>query len=115
MPTASIELRGTISGLPIGSMAIQPSAITMTAAIGERDLQNLAMGDNTITIPTGTEMVIITPPSGNATAIILKGAGGDTGRRLHNTRWNPISFDSSVTSFILNAAAGVNNVEFIFI
>lgn len=108
-------MRGTVSSLGIGNIVIQPADVTTAAPIGTRSLTNLAAGDNTVTLPTGYTTVILIPPAGNTNAIILKGAGGDTGRRLHNTNWQVIHFDSSVTTFILNAAALTNNFEMVFI
>ena len=83
--------------------------------------QDLATGDNTITVPvaaTTTETrptaVTIIPPVGNTQAIILKGDPGDVGIQLHNTDPSSISLDDSVDTIILNAAADVAGVRFVW-
>ena len=111
MASGTVTLRGVVSGLPVGSISLAPPDIMAAAPIGTRTIVNLASGNNTITLPTGYTSVVIQPPSGNATAILLKGVAGDTGSRLHNTRWQVLHFDSSVTTFVLNAAAIINGVE----
>lgn len=71
---------------------------------------NLSSGANTITVPTGATACTIIPPAGNTTSITLKGVSGDTGFRLHNTDPTTVALDSSVTTFVLTAAAGINGV-----
>ena len=77
-------------------------------AAGEAYL-SLASGANTVTFPTGFTLngVDIIPPSGNTTALTLKGIAGDTGIRLHNTVTTRVAIDSSVLSIVLNAASAM--------
>lgn len=77
----------------------------------------LAIGDNTITVPTGGTVptaVTIIKPAGNTATIKLKGAGGDTGVKLHATDPDSISLDPTQASFILNATALVTGVVLIW-
>lgn len=114
MSQGSTSLRGSITGLGIGDVAVQPSDIQTAAPIGTRTLQALAIGNNTITIPSGTTTVILIPPSGNTATLILKGVNADTGFRLHNTNWQAIHPDSSVASIVINSTA-VLNLEVVLI
>lgn len=111
----SLTVNGQVTGLPSGRFDIATEKVESAAAIGTRSLVNLANGNNTITPPTGYTSIIIIPPAGNANAIVLKGVNGDTGVRLHNTRWNVFHFDASLTTFVLNSTGATNNVEFIYI
>ena len=69
-----------------------------TASPGSVQLYTLASGDNTITLPTGGSTVkaaTIIPPAGNAQAITLKGATGDTGLVLSLTEPMTLTFKAS--------------------
>lgn len=39
----------------------------------------LSTGDNTLTIPSGSDLVVIVPPADNTSTITVKGTGADTG------------------------------------
>ena len=92
------------------------SAATNDASPGSVTVQTLSSGANTITLPstTGVTVVSVTikPPTGNTTSITVKGISGDTGIRLHNTDPSTLTFDSSVTSFVLTAGASIVGVRF---
>lgn len=108
--TAKREIRLTYSGDVGGTLGVlhRLAAADSAASPGKIDLVTLAAGDNTISVPTsGTtpKACTIVKPSGNVNAIKIKGAGGDTGVRLHDTDPDTVSLDGSQTSFILNAAA----------
>jgi hypothetical protein len=78
---------------------------------------NLAIGDNTIAVPTGGTVptaVTIVKPVANTATLKLKGAGGDTGVKLHITDPDSISLDPTQASFILNASAIVTGVVLIW-
>lgn len=115
MPTSSLSIRGRVTGQLTADLEIKPADITNAAPVGTLTKTNLAAGDNTITIPTGATSLVMKPPTGNTNALILKGAGADTGRRLHNTNPQAVSFDGSVTTFIINAGAITNNFEILFL
>jgi len=77
----------------------------------------LAIGDNTITVPTGGTVptaVTIVKPAGSAATIKIKGAGGDTGVKLHPTDPDSISLDPTQATFILNASAQVTGVVLVW-
>lgn len=73
-------------------------------------ITTLALGNNTITKPTGGSTSValtIVPPSGNTNLITLKGVNGDTGIPLHLTDPTVIALDSTFSSLVLNAAAQI--------
>lgn len=114
--TAKREIRLTYSGDVGGPPGVvhKLAAADNIASPAEIDLITLSSGDNTITVPTSgssPKSCTIVKPSGNAIAIKIKGAGGDTGVRLHDTDPDTISLHSSVASFILNAAAQIDGVR----
>lgn len=91
------------------------SAATNAASPGSVTIQTLASGANTITVPVTSGVTVtactILPPTGNATAITLKGVTGDTGVRLHNTDPSSFGIDSSVTTFCLTAGGSITGVR----
>lgn len=74
----------------------------------------LTIGANTITVPTGFKAVTIVPPAANTSLITLKGVTGDTGVPLHLTDPSSIGLDSTESTFVLNAAAEITNVQLIW-
>ena len=92
------------------------SAASNTSSAGMIEIRDLASGFNSITVPTGgatvPTAVTIIPPSGNATAITVKGVTGDTGLRVHNTDPFTISLHSSVTAVGLTAGGAIAGVRF---
>jgi len=84
---------------------------------GVIEVKTLALGPNTITVPTsGTVPTAVTmiPPVGNVNVITLKGVAGDTGIALHLTDPTTISIPSTLVSFVLNAAATVTGIRLIW-
>jgi len=109
----TVTYYGDVGGASPGH-AHENSAADNSASPAQIQIMTLAAGDNTITAPGGgstPKACTIVKPSGNTVAIKLKGAGGDTGVRLHDTDPDTISIDASVSSFILNAAAEVVGVR----
>ena len=101
--SASITISGSVTSLPSGTKTLT-GTITSAAAVGEVTDVTLASGDNTIDVPTGATAVLITPPSGNAVALKLKGNSGDTGILIHKTFPTVLALDATQTTFIVNAA-----------
>lgn len=102
----------TYSGDVVGTESL--SAASNTASPGSVEIKTLSSGANTITVPTGGATVVactIVPPAANTTSITVKGVTGDTGVRIHNTDPTSLSIDSSVTSFVLTAGAGITGVR----
>ena len=84
------------------------SAGSNGASPGQIQKVRLAIGANTITVPgAGTTPVSVTiiPPTGNVNLLTLKGIAGDTGVALHKTDPTSVGLDSTVATFVINAAA----------
>lgn len=74
----------------------------------------LSSGDNTVTVPTGTLLIIMIPPTTNAATLIWSKTGG-TGNGVvqSSTKPNIITWQSGAV--IVNASVSVNPVTFIFL
>ena len=81
-------------------------------------IQTLTIGANTIIAPVVSGVVVtgltIVPPAGNTSLMTLKGVTGDTGVPLHLTDPSSISLDTTFTSLVINAAAGIVGVRFVW-
>ena|SRR3990167_9082924 len=82
-------------------------AATNAASPGEIENVTLAIGNNTITPPTGAKGCTILPPAANTSIITLKGVNGDTGVALHLTDPTSIGINSAASTFVLNAVTQV--------
>lgn len=109
------------SGAGIGNVPIELDKLQIDYSVFAINVVDLVLGDNTITIPIGSldvkaTVCYIVPPSGNTTALTLKGAGADTGIAMNPQGINRLTFPttSPPTSFIVNAAAALANVRFYF-
>ena len=110
----TLTYNGDVGGISPGFRQ-EVSAADSSASPAVIQLVTLAAGDNTITAPAVVgftpKACTIMKPSGNATAIMLKGDAGDTGIRLHDTDPDSVSLHSSQTTFILNAGAQIDGVR----
>jgi hypothetical protein len=91
-------------------------ALENPASPGVIELKNLAVGNNTITVPvaTGATVIAVTivPPDGNVNAILLKALPGDTGLQLHITQPMTLSIAPAQTSFVLEVTTAIPGVRF---
>jgi hypothetical protein len=117
----AVASQRSIAIVMTGDIAITTSvsAAQNTNAPGDVDVFSLALGANTITLPTGGTAPLgatIVPPPGNTQALTLKGIAGDTGIPIHKTDPTSISFDASAppASFVLNSAGVVNGLRVIW-
>jgi hypothetical protein len=116
MPTASartqtIVFTGDTTATQTNAAASNPNSP------GVNELKSLAAGANTITVPTGGATpvaVTIVPPAGNTVVLTLKGIAGDTGIPLHLTDPSTVALGAGVVNFVLNAAAIVTGIRFIW-
>lgn len=108
--TASATLQLTFSGDQ--SFQFIQSALDNVLSIGQTDLIDLASGNNTLTAPVVTGLVVtrltIIPPSGNTVLLTL------TGVPIHITDFTSIGLDPTFVSIILNAASAVVGVRVIW-
>ena len=104
--TGSTSITGTV-GSANGPITLSSTALTVnfTAAVSSSTVYKPTAGSNTITVPSGTTQVLIVFDTANAVVATLKGVGGDTGIALNLTGPVVIPVASSVTTFILSAAA----------
>ncbi len=112
MSTATRKTTIVYSGDVDGTQELAAATNADSPAMVE--LQTLASGNNTITVPTAGTVptaVTIVPPTDNTNAITLKGVNGDTGIRIHDTDPTSLALDDSVTSFVLNAADTVTGLR----
>lgn len=116
MPTQSVRTQ-TITFTGDTTATQTNAAANNPNSPGQNELRTLAAGANTIPTPTGGATpvaVTIVPPAGNTVALTLKGVTGDTGLLLHPTDPSTIALGAGVASLVLNAAAGVIGVRFIW-
>jgi hypothetical protein len=107
--SATINVTGSSAVSP-GTLQLQLPQQAIATPVGTIQNIALSMGANTITIPTGTTMMVIQPPAGNTILVTLKGVAGDTGIPLHKTlATGPINLDSTAATFVLNAASAIAN------
>lgn len=109
--TRTVQL--VYTGDVVGTETI--AAANNVASPGMVEIKTLASGANTITVPGGgTTPVAVTilPPAGNVNLLTLKGITGDTGVALHLTDPTSVALSSTVSTFVINAAAQVIGVRF---
>lgn len=83
------------------------------ASPGQLQTVTLTSGDNTLTVPAGTMLIVVKPPTTNATAIKVKGVVGDTGVLLQVNAPTVIGWASGAV--ILNAAANITGVQLLYL
>jgi len=116
--SATIAFSTAVTGLATGTKTVTPTPVVLTTAVADitGDI-DLAIGDNTISVPSGATYVVLEFPI-TAGTITLKGAGGDTGvQLLSNTTMTlfMLLLVSGETSIILNSTAVVENVQANFV
>lgn len=94
------------------------SALDNIVSPAQIDMISLALGDNTITAPVISGLVVtglmIVFPAGNVNLITLKGVAGDTGVPLHKTDPTSLALNTTFVSLVLNAAAATVGVRLIW-
>ena len=111
--TGTLGLTGRISGEPEGTSDVSLTW-TITAGVSDAFVFTTETGNQTVTVPTGTTMVIVVPPTTNAQAITAKGVGADTGFQVSKTKPTVIAWETG-SSFVLNLAAAVSGLKVLFI
>lgn len=110
MSTNTLTISGTMTNADVGTLQLGPWGITNTSGGGIVERKALASGDNSFTIPSGTKVVIVLPPSGNTVAIKEKGDAADVGRPILADGDLPLirPVTAGDTTFILNAAGAIS-------
>jgi len=107
----TLTLTGTLTGVSTGTRQVSLEWVITSGK--EPVTVDLASGDNTLTVPAGTTLVVITPPTTNTVALKVKGAAGDTGWLISKTKPTPMTYDSGPA--IINAASAVTGATVTFI
>lgn len=103
---ASATIAVTVTG--DGLNLVDSDTVQNTSTAVAPTSANLAAGPNVIQLPTGATRVKLKPPPTNALSLTLKGVTGDTGFLLAAGEPSYLSFDPSVTSFVLAAGGAVS-------
>lgn len=114
MASSAVTISGSVTGLAGGTFTISIAQLTNASATGPQSAYALSTGNNTVTIPTGAEGVIIEPRSGNTVALTYKDVGGATGIPMSLVKPYMASFGAGATSFVLSAASSTT-VDLIWI
>lgn len=116
MASSTTTKTSVATGIGGGNASLNwgPYTTTNTNPPGAMPIFNLAAGDNTIQVPAGTQTISFAMPSGNTNLVKWKVVAGDSGIPLLKNGSASVDVDSSLTSFILNAAGPVNGLEIAF-
>lgn len=101
-----VNISGTSADVAPGTQQVNIN-ITIATPVGQVLKQALASGLNTITIPTGTSLIMVQLPVGNAVAVTLKGVTGDTGIPILETGVIAFQPKSTDTTFVLTAGGAI--------
>lgn len=102
------ELIGLLAGSKLLNVSWAITAGVCTSTLG------LASGVNTISVPSGTTLIVIVPPTANAQTMILKGNSGDTGVQISTTKATVLSWQTG-SSFIITTSGVIAACEISFI
>ncbi len=100
-----LQIQNTSSAAP-GAIQTQIN-VNIPTPVGGITKIALASGLNTITIPTGTSVIIVELPVGNTQTVTLKGVTGDTGILLLKTGVAMFQPDPADTTFVLTAGGAI--------
>lgn len=112
MSSGVISLSGKISGFLSGDKTMAASW-ELLSPVPNIDRVDLAEGNNQITIPDGTTLILFVPPSANLETLVLKGKGSDNGIQISKSKPFLLTWDS-VGKFIINASGLVAGCEITF-
>ena len=119
MATGILTVAANVSGEPEGARSFGPLSVPTITSVTMDETIALTMGNNTITIPTGTTSVIIVGPNGvnpkpnpvSSVTLTLKGVSGDTGIAI--SAQNPVVLEWDLvvlppSSIVINASSACN-------
>ena len=105
MPSATVQVSGDATDLPLGDKTIGPVTLTVDPCVSSEVQVTLASGNNTISKPTGATTVIVVFPTTYTAAKTLKGVGADTGVALGTPPFVVFTLAAGATSFVIHSAA----------
>lgn len=100
-----VQILSTTAGAP-GTLQVAVN-IDVPVPVNAITKIALASGLNTITIPTGTSLIVVQLPIGNTQTVTLKGVTGDTGILLLKTGVVMFQPDPADTTFVLTAGGAI--------
>jgi len=109
--SGNITLTGAVQGGPVGARTFGPMTITLSTAVDATQVLSLSSGANTVTVPTGATVCVITGPNAvsptpnplSAAVLTVKGVTGDTGVQV-SAKWpTMLSWDTAPATFVINA------------
>lgn len=101
---AQFTFQGTLTNAAIGEQNVAVE-LDIPSPVADVRTVDLSSGDNTITVPSGTRLIILTPPTTNSHNLTLKGHSGDTGIGIRNAEPNFIPYRTGTV--IVNAGGSV--------
>lgn len=117
--SGTFTIGGLAAGLSSGQKIIGPLTITGNEALGQVTDILLAMGSNTVPVPTGAYAVLIVPPTNYTGTLIYKTVVGDTGSYISPSNPTVIAFDPNNTPtnlyLVASSSSGSNFAELSFI
>lgn len=114
--TAVVQITGTVFGLPEGgTKVLGPLTLVNVTSPAKEDTITLAGGTNTLTLPTGTRLVLIIPPTGNVTTISLKGLTSDVGVQLDPGVPSLVAVPASLLTLVLTAQTNIIGVRVLYL
>lgn len=108
--TGVITLASNVTGGVDGARSFGPITITTAAAVLSTQSVTLAVGANTITVPSGSTAVVLLPPNTTTSSsfggtLTVKGVTGDTGIAISNKWPTMFGWDTPPGSFVVNSTA----------
>jgi hypothetical protein len=111
--SGNLTLNANVTGGSDGARSFGPITIVTNAAVTQTMTVTLAIGANTITLPSGVTAMVISPPNAVSPSpnpayggtVTVKGVAGDTGLTVSNKWPTLVSFDTSPASVVVTASA----------
>jgi hypothetical protein len=104
--TGTIYATGELTGEPEGK-----SAISLTQAV-----VGLTSGFNGLSVPVGTKLIVVIPPTDNTATLTVKGVTGDTGFKILMTEPTILTWGGSPGDTLgITASAVVTTLKVLYI
>jgi hypothetical protein len=108
--TGNITLASNVTGGVDGARSFGPITITANNAVTQTTTVTLAVGANTITVPSGATAAVLLPPNTTTSSsfggvLTVKGVSGDTGIAVSNKWPTLFGFDTAPSTFVVNSTA----------
>ncbi len=104
--TTSISVEVTGDGVTASYTPPSAPVVNTTAPAGGPVSVTLSTGDNTITVPSGTQAFLLVPPATSTVVKLLKGAAPDTGFAIALAQPSFIAVPAATATILVNAASG---------